>query len=266
MASTLLSTAAKSAAGPDSPFTRAVNALPPARTNVSSAERWVSLAAGGAISALGFNGKGPTLLSSLVGGYLLYRAATGNCMLYQALGVSMSDSTADNAAIAAGHGTKVEHSVVVNRPPREVYQFWRDFENLPRFMTHLLDVDATTDGRSHWVARGPLGLRVEWDAEVVADKPGEVISWKSLDGSDVDTAGSVHFVALPGGRGTEVRVTLKYDPPAGKVGTAIAKLFGRAPDQQIRADLQRFKEVMESSPVVVPGTGSGAGSLPGGVI
>ena len=180
----------------------------------------------------GFDCRGPSLLSTLAGGVLLYRAASGNCPLYQALGVSTSDSTNPNTAIAAGHGTRVEHAVTVNKPAAEVYRFWRDFENLPRFMTHLIDVDTTTDGRSHWVAKGPLGLKVEWDAEIVADTPAEVIGWKSLDGSDVDTAGSVRFRELPHGRGTEVRVNLKYDPPAGKLGRAIAKLFGEAPEHR----------------------------------
>jgi uncharacterized membrane protein len=187
------------------------------------------------------------VLSTLVGGYLLYRAATGHCPGYQLLGVSSSDATAPNSAIAAGHGTRVDHSVVVDRPAAEVYRFWRDFENLPRFMTHLLDVDTTTDGRSRWRAKGPLGMTVEWEAELIRDEPNRLISWKSLPESDVDTAGSVHFRELPGGR-TEVRVELKYDPPAGKVGTAVSKLFGLAPDQQIRADLAEFRRVLEASP------------------
>jgi uncharacterized membrane protein len=246
MATTLIATAAKSAAGTDSTIAHVIDRLPQIRTNVSSSERWVSLAAGGALAALGFDGRGPSLLSALVGGVLLYRAASGNCPLYQALGVSTSDSTNPNTAIAAGHGTRVEHAVTVMKPAVEVYQFWRDFENLPRFMTHLIDVDTTTNGRSHWVAKGPLGLKVEWDAEIVADISGEAIGWKSLDGSDVDTAGSVRFRELPHGRGTEVRVNLKYDPPAGKVGRAVARLFGEAPEQQIREDLRRFKQIVEA--------------------
>jgi uncharacterized membrane protein len=249
MATTLAATVAKSAAGSDSAVARAVRALPHIRTNVSSGERLLSLAAGGALSALGFDGRGPSLLSALAGGYLLYRAVTGNCPAYQALGVSTSDSTAPNTAVTAGHGTRVEHAVTVMRPAAEVYRFWRDFENLPRFMTHLIDVDTTTDGKSHWVARGPFGLQVEWDAEVIVDIPGEAIGWKSLDGSDVDTAGSVRFRELPGGRGTEVRVNLKYDPPLGKVGRAVAKLFGEAPEQQIREDMRRFKQILEAGEI-----------------
>jgi uncharacterized membrane protein len=249
MAATLLATAVKSAAGPESGIARAVNKLPQARTNVSSNERWLALAAGGTLVGLGITGRTPSLLSSLLGGYLIYRATTGNCVLYQALGVSTADSTAENTAIAAGHGTRVEHAVTVSKPAPEVYRFWRDLENLPRFMTHLLDVDTTTDGRSHWIAKGPLGIKVEWDAELVTDTPNKVIAWRSLDGADVDTAGSVHFTELPNGRGTEVRVELKYDPPAGKLGTAIAKLVGRSPEAQIRADMRRFKQIMEAGEI-----------------
>ena len=98
-------------------------------------------------------------------------------------------------------------------------------------------------------ARGPLGMKVEWDAEIIVDLPGEAIGWKSIDGSDVDTAGSVRFRELPHGRGTEVRVNLKYDPPGGKVGTAIAKLFGESPEQQIRADMRRFKQILEAGEI-----------------
>ncbi len=249
MATTLLATAAKSIAGTDSGVARAVDALPHIRTNLSSNERWLSLAGGGALSVLGFDGRGPSLLSGLVGGYLIYRAATGNCVMYQALGVSTSESTAPQTAVTAGHGTRVEHAVTVMKPAREVYEFWRDFENLPRFMTHLLDVETATNGRSHWLARGPLGTKVEWDAEIIVDIPGEAIGWKSVDGSDVDTAGSVRFRELTNGRGTEVRVNLKYDPPGGRVGIAAARLFGESPEHQIRDDMRRFKQILESGEI-----------------
>jgi uncharacterized membrane protein len=245
MASTLLTTAVKSVAGPESGVGRAIDRLPEARTNVSSAERWISLVGGGALMVLGFDGRGPSLLSALLGGGLIYRAATGHCPVYQALGVSMSDSTAEQSVIAAGHGTKVEHALTVHKSPQDVYRIFRDFELFPRFMANVVDVDTTTDGRSHWVARGPMGTTVEWDAEIVADTPGRVISWKSLDGSDVDTAGSVHFRELGGGD-TEVRIALKYDPPAGKVGSAVASLFGKDPEQEIREDMARFKELVET--------------------
>jgi len=250
MAATLFAVATKSAAGRRSGVSRGVRALPDIPTNLSSTERWVSLAAGGLLGVFGYDGRGPGLCSGLAAGYLVCRAATGYCAGYNLLGISTSDSTAPNSAIAATHGTKVEHAVAVDKPVGEVYRYFRDFENLPHFMTHVLDVDTTTDGRSHWVARGPMGLRVEWDAEIIADRPNRLIAWKSLYGSDVDTAGAVRFRELPGDRGTEVKVALKYDPPAGKVGSAVAKLFGEAPRQQVRADLRRFKQILETG--VVP--------------
>lgn len=249
MATTLLAAAAKSAAGPDSTVARVVHKLPQVRTNVSSGERWLSLAAGGTLAVLAATGKTPALASALVGAGLLYRGATGNCAVYQALGVSTSDSTKPNAALAGGHGSKVEYAVTVNKPAREVYDFWRDFENLPKFMTHLVDVDTTTDGQSHWIARGPLGITFEWDAQILTDSPGKVISWKSLDGADVDCAGSVHFTDLGAPRGTEVRVSLKYDPPGGKVSTALATLVGQSPHAQLKADMRRFKQLLEAGEI-----------------
>ncbi|QJW93555.1 SRPBCC family protein [Frigoriglobus tundricola] len=249
MAATLLTTAVKSAAGSGSRVARAVDRLPPARTNLSSTERWLSLAAGGTVAGLCLTGRTPPVLSTIIGTGLIYRALTGSCPCYRALGVNTAGSTKPRTAVPAGHGTRVEHAVTVNKPVADVYRFWRDFENLPRFMTHLIDVDATTDGRSHWIARGPLGTAVEWDAEIVTDVPNQVIAWRSLDGADVDTAGSVHFVELPHNRGTEVRVALKYDPPAGKVGTALATLVGKSPESQIKADMRHFRELMEAGEI-----------------
>lgn len=247
MATTLLATAVKSASPRDSVAARAVDALPTTFTNVSAPERWISLAVAGGLLTCGLTGRGPGLVSMLAGGFLLYRAASGHCPVSQALKVSTSDSTAPNTAVAAGHGTRVDCAVAVRATPQNAYRFWRDFENLPKFMEHLEDVDTTTDGRSHWVARGPLGTRLEWDAELITDTAGEVIAWKSLPGSDVDTAGSVRFRPLSDGRETEVQVSLKYDPPGGRLGTAFAQLIGPSPDDQIRADLQRFKEMVERS-------------------
>ena len=249
MATTLMATTVKSIAGSNSSVARGVDALPHIPTNLSSPERWASLVVGTALSAYGLTERGPTLVSTLAGGYLLYRAASGHCPAYQALGVSTSESTAPNSVIPADHGTRVEHVVTVMKPVADVYNYWRDFENLPHFMTHLIDVDTTSDGRSHWVAKGPLGLRVEWDAELIADVPNKTIAWRSLPGADVDTTGSVHFRELPHGRGTEVRVNLKYDPPGGKLGTAVAKLFGENPDRQVREDLRRFRQILEASEV-----------------
>jgi uncharacterized membrane protein len=259
MPTTLLNVAAKSAAGPDSTVARALDYAPAAPTNVGETERLVSGLVGGALCTLGFTGRGPGLLSAIVGGSLLYRAITGNCMGYRMLGVNTAGGEGPATAIPAGAGVKVEESVTINRPAAELYRAWRRFDQLPRFMDHLREVKDLGNGKSHWVARGPAGTSVEWDAQIVTEREGEVIAWKSLDGSDVDTAGSVHFRPAPGGRGTVVTVTLKYLPPAGKVGAAVARLFGEAPEQQVRADLQRFKSQMEAG-----GAGTATGQ-PGGL-
>lgn len=141
-------------------------------------------------------------------------------------------------------GIKVEKSVIIRRSPEELYAFWRNFENLPRIMNHLQSVTMTHGKRSHWVAKGPAGTTVEWDAELINDKEYEMISWRSLEKADVDNTGSVYFIRMPDGA-TEVRVMIQYDPPAGKLGAAVARLFGEEPSQQIEEDLRRFKEVME---------------------
>lgn len=141
-------------------------------------------------------------------------------------------------------------SVTVNRPIEEVYGFWRDFQNLPRFMSHLESVRVTGDRRSHWVAKAPAGTRVEWDAEITAERPNELIAWRSLPGADVENSGLIHFQPAPGGRGTEIHVKLEYNPPGGVLGAQIAKLFGEEPGQQLKDDLYRFKQVMETGQVV----------------
>jgi len=243
MPGTLLKVAANAVAGPDSTVAKV------AGTNVGNTERWVSLGVGSALLANGALGRHFNLISVLAGGYLVYRAATGNCPLYQALGIGEGRPKGPNAVIPADYGVKVEDSVTVNAPVAEVYRFWRNFSRLPEFMTHLREVKETDATHSTWVARGPLGTSVKWDAEIVTDTPNQVISWKSLPGSDVDTSGSVHFRMAPGGRGTEIRVSLKFDPPAGKLGSFVARLFGENPEQQVRDDLRRFKEIVEAGEV-----------------
>ena len=143
---------------------------------------------------------------------------------------------------------RVNHSVTINLPADVVYGFWRDLENLPRFMIHLEMVE-TTGARSHWVARAPAGKTVEWDAEIIEDIPGEKISWRSVEGSQIPNAGSVRFTPAPGGRGTEVRVELRYDPPGGALGATVAKIFGEDPRQQVQDDLRRFKQLKETGEI-----------------
>ena len=172
--------------------------------------------------------------------------ATANVLAVTALDVMCAMQLSNGS-----HGIHAKGSCVVNRAPEEVYQFWRNFQNLPRFMRHLESVEDLGDGRSHWKVKGPAGMKVEWDATIVADVPNEVITWRSLENSDVDNAGAVRFERAPGGRGTIVKVNLEYNPIAGALGAAVAKLFGEEPEQQLDDDLRRFKQVMEVGEVVV---------------
>jgi uncharacterized membrane protein len=144
-------------------------------------------------------------------------------------------------------GIHVEEAVTVSRPQSEVFRFWRNFENLPRFMNHLRAVSQREAGISHWVARGPAGMNVEWDARIINEIDGRLIAWQSLEGSEVSTAGSVNFRETP--RGTEVRVHLQYSPPAGKLGAAVARLLGEEPTVQIHDDLRRFKQLIETGEI-----------------
>lgn len=144
-------------------------------------------------------------------------------------------------------GIHVEEAVIVNKPVTEVFRFWRNFENLPTFMKHLESVAQREAGISHWVARGPAGTTVEWDARIINELDNKLIGWQSLEGSTISTAGSVNFRETP--RGTEVRVHLQYSPPAGRLGGAVAWLFGEEPSSQIREDLRRFKELLETGEI-----------------
>ncbi len=218
-----------------------------ASQNVGQTERYVSAIGGGALALYGLTrGSLGGIALALIGGSLVYRGTTGHCNVYEAMGVNTAHEKSGAASVAGNRGIKVEKSVTVNRPAAELYRYWRNFENLPRFMDHLESVRNTSEKRSHWVAKAPAGTTVEWDAEVINEKENELIAWRSLENADVDNAGSVRFQEAPGGRGTEVRVSLEYDPPGGVIGAAIAKLFGEAPDQQIQEDLRRFKQVMEA--------------------
>lgn len=177
-------------------------------------------------------------------------AATAAVVGVTALDVFYGLKLGRGAGARRARGTvEVTKTITVNRPPKEVYRFWRDFENLPRFMGHLEEVRSTGGARSHWRAKGPAGMSVEWDAEITEDVPDERIAWRSLEGADVDNAGTVQFKRGPGGRGTEVKVELRYAPPGGRAGALVAGLLGEAPGQQIREELRAFKQLMETSEI-----------------
>ncbi|HEX5817912.1 MAG TPA: SRPBCC family protein [Gemmatimonadales bacterium] len=160
------------------------------------------------------------------------------------------DEEGEGAKPSKGRAIHVVRSITIDRAPEEVYAFWRDFENLPRFMEHLESVQVTGERRSHWKAKAPAGRSVEWDAEMTEDVSGERIAWRSLPGADVPNRGVVRFLRAPADGGTEVHVDLRYEPPAGRAGAAIAKLFGEEPELQLASDLRRFKQVLETGEVV----------------
>jgi uncharacterized membrane protein len=200
------------------------------KSQLQSMGPWAAILGGGALAAYGLSRKS-------LGGAAL--AAVG----------------AYGAVLGAKRGTMspttihVQRTFTIDRPPQELYAYWHNFENLPRFMKHLKSV-TTKDGRtSHWVAEGPMGIPVEWDAEVVDERPNEFLVWRSLPGAAVSNRGSVEFRPAPNWSGTEVAVALVYSNPAGKMGAAFAKMFGREPEQQIREDLRRFKELMETGEI-----------------
>jgi uncharacterized membrane protein len=162
----------------------------------------------------------------------------------------MHDGNAPLASRRRRGGARFTRKVItINKPREEIFSFWRNFENLPRFMNHLKSVTVLADGRSHWVAKGPLNRDVEWDAEVTAETPNESISWQSLPGATVENAGTVHFDRATGGRGTVVRVDLQYRIPGGAIGNAVAKLFGESPEKQIPVDLIRLKQLLETGEI-----------------
>lgn len=218
--------------------------------NVGDKERLFSVLAGSALGLYGlsrFSWGGLGLAAA--GGSLLYRGMTGHCSLYQALDVNRAAPRGPATSVRAGHGIKIEECTIVARDAATLWRFWRKLENLGRFMQHLERVEELDEKRSRWVGKAPLGYRLQWEAEIINEKENEMIAWRSVDGSDVDTAGSVHFHELPHGRGTEVRVTLKYDAHSGQLAMPLARMMGESPEQQIREDLRCFKQVMEAGEV-----------------
>jgi uncharacterized membrane protein len=214
-------------------------------------ERWLSVIAGSALAAYGLKRRSIAGLAvAAVGGALVHRGATGHCMVYESLGVSTAgEHQGQQVSVPYGKGIRVEKAMTINASPERLYAFWRNFENLPRFMKNLESVNVVDSKRSHWVADGPMGIKAEWEAEIINEVPNELIGWRSVEGSRVDNAGSVHFTPAPGGRGTEVKIVLRYDPPGGVFGAAVAKIFGEDPDHQVQEDLRRFKQLIETGEI-----------------
>ena len=246
--------------------------------NVNGLERLVSVAAGGALAAYAYRRKDWAALGlGVVGGALIERGVSGHCNVYDAMGLTSAGEGSrgvalphrDQDGLTRQHGGSaavdakkakrvIQTFTIFGRMPGELYDYWRKLENLPRVLQHLESVKELDSRRSHWKAKAPAGTSVEWDAEIINDVPGEVIAWRSLPGASVPNAGAVTFREAPGGRGTEIKVNLEYEPPLGKLGVAVAKLFGEEPSVQVREDLRRYKALMEAGEIPVsynPGQG-----------
>jgi uncharacterized membrane protein len=235
--------------------------------NVNDPERVASAVAGGALVAYGLK-KGGAIgaAMSLLGGGMLLRGTTGHCHVYDAAGIDTTGSTT-NPRSPYGKGwlsgkVHVTKAVTINKSPAELYQYWRNFENLPKFMKHLESVTVSGGSRSHWIAKAPLGQRVEWDAELTSDVENERIGWHSVEGSDIANSGVVEFKPTAD-RGTEVKVALTYEAPAGDLGSWIAWLFGEEPSTQVSEDLRRFKQIIETGEIIsTKGQPSGREEMP----
>lgn len=214
---------------------------PSETSNVSDAERWATLISGGTLVLSGLRqGSLRGALTALAGGGLIYRGVTAQ--------KGIQDTIQDT--LGMDKSIRVEKSVTIsNKSPEELYCFWRNFENLPRFMKHLKHVTVYDDKRSHWIASAPMGTSVEWDAEIINEQENHFIAWASVEGADIDNSGFVRFQPAPAGRGTEVKVAIEYNPPGGAIGDAIAKFFGEEPKQQIGDELRRFKMLMEAGEI-----------------
>lgn len=214
--------------------------------NISNAERRISFALGVTLVLAGANrGKLTGLGLAGLGSALLYRGATGYCHGYQLLGINTAQHP-PSTVISTKQGCQVECSVTIAQPAADLYAFWRKLDNLPAVLRHLEQVAIIDEQHSRWTAKGPLNIKLTWDAEIINERQNELIAWKSLPGSLVDSAGSVRFTPLSHDRGTVVYVNLRYNPPGGQVSDKLASFFGLDLKSQIEKDLRRFKSLMEA--------------------
>jgi len=229
--------------------------------NVADTERIVSVVAGaGLLAFAATRRRGTAMAVAAAGAGLIARGVTGRSALYRAAHIDTRDNDT-RRMLADDGGIHVQHAVLINRPLRDVFAYWRDLRNLPRFMSHLLEVTPLNGTHSHWVAKGPAGKRVEWDAEIINEVEDKVIGWRSLPGSDLTSAGSVNFRERRGW-GTEVSVHLQYEPVGGRPVAWLAWLLGSDPGATIKEDLRHLKATLEAGelPTVEPQPHGGSSS------
>lgn len=215
--------------------------------NVDTWERVASVAIGAGIVAAAMRRHRAWGAAAGTGAALIARGASGFCPVNAATGRHRElDDT--RRALGGPRGVTIQESVTIAKPQHEIFAFWNDPANLPRFMQHIEEVTPIDQRRTHWVMRGPMGMRVEWDAEVINTIEPELIAWRSLPGADVASAGSVHFNRRRG-TGTAITVRLQYQPPGGKAGAVLAWMAGRDPESDLREDLRRLKQILETGEV-----------------
>jgi uncharacterized membrane protein len=215
--------------------------------NLGDPERLALTIAGGALLVFGLSRvslRGVLLVA--IGSALGYRGITGRSLLYDGLGIDLGGGQGWRAIASrkvGNLGVKIDESIVVNAPPQRVYGIWRNLENLPRLLSNVERVEILDRTRSRWTVKGPAGTPISWDAELINDKPGEIIAWRTIDSSLVNHAGSVGFE--PVAQGTRVDVSLQYDPPGGRFGHAVASLVSADAGAQTARDLEEFKRAVE---------------------
>jgi uncharacterized membrane protein len=216
--------------------------------NVGETERYASIIGGAALVAAGLSRRNlPGLLLALLGGAFIVRGVGGHCGLYRSLGISTAPRR--RAGVPDQTGYKIEKTIVIDRPPEELFHFWRNLENLPEFMEDIESIRILDDFRSHWAVKGPGGQRLEWDAEIVNEHPGEMISWQTLPGADIQSAGTVRFTPSNDGKSTLLRLVLEFRPPGGPLGARFARLIGKDPAVRLDQDLARLKQIAEARAV-----------------
>ena len=217
--------------------------------NIGFGESWAATMGGGAMLAYGLlRGSLPGSLLAIGGGALLYHGLSGHSRVYEALGVSGEDATAASNPLTRHIHTRA--TAVIARPAADLYRYWRDPTNLPRFMEPIDDVRPAGERRSHWVARNPRGgPPIEWDAEIHHEIENERIAWRTVGETPFDHKGCVEFHPAPGGRGTRVTVETSYHPPGGVFGAAALKFFSEDPQRQATENLRRFKQLMETGEI-----------------
>jgi len=216
-------------------------------TTLDRIERVATLSTATAVMAFGLSRRNiPGICLAVAATPLAYRGLSGD---WPRFGNGRSELERTRSALSGDRGVHVRESIRLEKPIDEVYRFWRRFENFPRFMAYLERVTELDGRRSHWVARGPAGISVEWDAEIINDVPNRLIAWRTLPGADVISAGSVNFDVVRSGRSTQLSVHIQYAPPGGRAGSLAAMLFGREPSQTVREDLRRLKQLLEAGEI-----------------